>query len=423
MKTHLYRTLLASVTALLLAGAAQAQPERRALTNVSLHGFPYGAGTSQRTVVFEKGKILSVIEGVPPAGCISSDGQGLHLYPSLLDADSLLGLMGIEAVRASHDYREVGEINPELRADVAFHPDSELLSVALAEGHLVSGVQPRGGLISGRGSVMKMAGWNQADMTVLAGSNLCVEWPDYGLNRSGDEEQVEERLRNRKLALERLNGAFENARAYLAGRSGSQPDPKWVAMADVLEGKRPVFVRAQRLDQIEDALSWSQRQKLHMVLVGGADSWRVVDKLASAQVPVLFTETFRLPRRDHEAHDIYYRVPSMLKAAGVPMALSMGGEHANVRWLTQAAGVAHAHGLGAADALDAVTRIPAQFLGVSERLGTLEVGKDATFFLSNGDILDGRTKVLRAWIDGLEVDLQTRQKRLYWKYRQRPARP
>jgi imidazolonepropionase-like amidohydrolase len=408
--------------AVLLASMAQAQPERRALTHVNVHGFPYGTGSAQRTVIFERGKIVSVSEGAATAGCLSSDGQNLHLYPTLLDADTLLGLIGLESVRGTHDYREVGESNPDLRADIAFHPDSELLAVACAAGHLVAGVQPRGGLVSGRGSVMKMAGWNQIDMTILSGSNLCIEWPNYALDRSDEEKQAEQ-LRQRKLALERLNGAFENAKAWLAGPREGQPDPHWMAMAEALEGKRPVFVRAQRLDQIEDALAWSQRQGVRMVLVGGADAWRMAERLAASKVAVLYTETLHLPRRDHESPDTYYRAPALLRAAGVETALSLGGEHSNVRWLTQAAGLAQAHGLSAADALDAVTRTPAHLLGVGDRLGTLEAGKDATFFLCNGDILDGRTKVLRAWIDGVEVDLQTRQRRLYDKYRQRPARP
>jgi imidazolonepropionase-like amidohydrolase len=387
-----------------------------------VHGFPYAAGSTQRTVIFEHGKILSIGEGAPPAGCLSSDGQNLHLYPTLLDADTLLGLIGLESVRGTHDYQEVGETNPDLRADIAFHPDSELLPAACAAGHLVAGVQPRGGLISGRGSVMKMAGWNQSDMTLLSGSNLCIEWPDYSLDRSDEEKQTEQ-LRQRKLALERLNGAIENAKAWLAGPRQGQGDPMWLAMAEALQGKRPVFIRAQRLDQIEDAMAWSQRHGLRMVLVGGADAWRMAERLAASKIPVLYTETLRLPRRDHESTDTYYRAPAVLKAAGVPMALSLGGEHSNVRWLTQAAGLAQAHGLSSADALDAVTRIPAQLLGVGDRLGSIEAGKDATFFLCNGDILDGRTKVLRAWIDGVEVDLQNRQRRLYDKYRARPRTP
>jgi imidazolonepropionase-like amidohydrolase len=180
---------------------------------------------------------------------------------------------------------------------------------------------------------------------------------------------------------------------------------------------------ADGVDEIRAALAFTKKENLRMVLLGGQDAWRVAPELAKAKVPVIYTGILDITERDFEGYDAYFRAPAVLAAAGVPVALSSGGQAANVRYLSDLGGRARAYGLSDLASLQAITLRPAEILGIADRLGSLTPGKDATFFLADGDILDTRTHVLRAWVMGRESDLEDRQKKLWEKYRNRPRRP
>lgn len=380
-----------------------------------------GPAISDATLVVRDGRIVSVGRGVPPADLPVVDVPGHHLYPSLIDPDTLLGLIEIEAARATHDFLETGTVNADLRADVAFNPESQLLPVAMSSGIIVACTAPRGGLISGRSAVMTLSGWTREDMTVRAPAGLYVNWPRMTISRQPWSPPAKKQEKTRREALRQLDDVFENSRAYMrAGTIAEERDVQWDAMAAVLRRDIPVIVRADGLAEIRAALTWSARQNVRMVLLGGRDAWRVAKELAQADVGVIYTHVLSVPRRDFEAYDTNYRAPAILEAAGVRVALSVGGEASNVRWLADLAGRARAYGLGDLESLQAITLRPAELLGVADRLGSLASGKDATFFLADGDILDTRTHVLRAWVQGLEIDLNDRQKQLWAKYRNRP---
>lgn len=376
------------------------------------------------TVVVHDGRIVSIASGSAGGGV---DAHGMHLYPTLVDADTTLGLVEITEVRATHDDREIGPLNANLRADVAFNPDSMLLPVAMSSGILVAGIAPDGKLIDGRVAVMTLSGWTREDMTVKSPAALMVTWPSMAIDRSPDAKPpVKEQEKTVRDNLRDLREAFANARAYERARHAvgvphPDQDVQWDAMRPFVQGELPVFVQADRLDQIEAALTWAQEDKVHMVLVGGTDAWRCADKLARAHVGVVYTRQMAIPGRDYESYDTGFSSAARLVKAGVPVALSSGGEAARVRDLRDLAGRAVAYGLSPDAALRSITLTPCELLGVSDRLGSLSPGKDATFFLADGDILDPGTHVMRAWIQGREVDLsKDRQKQLYEKYRNRP---
>jgi imidazolonepropionase-like amidohydrolase len=189
----------------------------------------------------------------------------------------------------------------------------------------------------------------------------------------------------------------------------------------VFKGERPLFVHADDLRQIKQAMDLAKQYQLKLVIVGGRDSWRMADELAAAKVAVVFTAPYGIPERDDEANNTAFQTPALLQKAGVKFALSLDG-YWDTRNVVFGAGQAISYGLTQEQALAAVTINAAQIAGVADKIGSLEVGKAATVVVSDGDIFDYLThKVSAMWIDGREVTLNDRNKQLHQKYSQKPA--
>ncbi len=413
-------------------GAAQARPV--AIVGAAIHpvsGPPIEAGT----IVFTGGRIVAV----GPAGAVSVpadaervDGTGLRVYPGLIDPFTPLGLTEIGSVRGTVDSREVGPINPGGRVELAYHPESELLPVTRSNGVLVAGVAPDGGgILPGQAAAMVLDGWTWEDATLRSSIGMVVNWPGMLLVR-GEGTLSEERQReNRETALRALRQAFADARAYREARrvatsgdgraSSFATDVRWEAMLPVIEGRMPLFVVAEEILQIEAAVAFAQAQGLRLVIVGGYDAPEAAALLARHDVPVIVSAIHRLPRRRGDAYDTPYTVPARLAAAGVRFCIANGGSW-NERNLPYAAATAAAYGLPAVHALRAITLDAATILGVADRVGSLEAGKDATLILTTGDPLEQPSQVVRAWIGGKRVELNDRQKTLHEKYKEKYRR-
>ena len=381
------------------------------------------------TVLIRDGKIAAVGPGISvPADAVVVDAKGKHVYPSLFPPLTELGLVEISAVRATVDTTEVGDINPQARADFAMNFDSELLPVARSGGILVAGVSPRGGIISGALAVMKLDGWTREDAGVKAPAAITVVWPNLQIDRSPTARfSVRLQEKRRDEALEKLKNAFADAGAYVKARAAEghsgvprhDADPRLEALAPAVEGKIPVVVLATRVMQIRAALAWAKQENLKIILAGAEDGWRVADEIAKANVTVIVGPPLDLPLRADEAYDASFANAGVLARAGVTVAFNDDSVW-NVRNLPHQAAMAVAFGFPREKAVAAMTLAPAKALGVADRLGSLEVGKDATLFLADGDILDLRSRVVAAWVDGRALDLIDKQKRLYERYRNRP---
>ena len=426
--------LLGLAMAMAMAGQtapASDPPRTFSIVGATIHPVS-GPDIAPGTIVVRDGKIASVSAGSAPApGAPVVDGKGKHVYPSLFPPRTVLGLEEIEAVRATLDTEELGGINPAARADVAINYDSELLPVARSGGVLVAGVTPNGGIISGTAVVTRVDGWTREDATIKAPAAITVYWPDLRIDRSpGASRSVRKQEKARDEALERLKKAFRDARAYAKARSAERAagvpkhdfDPKLEALVPALDGSIPVVVNAQRLAQIRDAVKWGAEEKLRIVIWGGADAGRMADELAKAGVPVILESPLDLPLREDDAYDSRFAEAAALEKAGVRIAFNDGGSDAsNVRNYPQLAAMAVAFGYPREKAVAALTLEPARILGVDGRIGSLEPGKDATFILTDGDLLDLRSRVVGAYLDGRALDLTDKQKRLYERYRNRPT--
>ncbi len=406
-----------------------AQPRVFSIVGATVHPVS-GPDIPKGTVVVRDGKIATVTGGAPPAaeGPVV-DATGKHLYPSLFPPMTNLGLSEIGAVRATVDTTELGDVNPDARASVALNFDSEELPVARSGGVLVAGVTPLGGIVAGTAAAMKMDGWTREDATLRDPAAITVFWPDLAIDRSPTASRsVKAQEKRRDESVEKLKNAFREAQAYAKARAAEgQPgvprhaaDAKLEALVPAVEGKIPVVVLASRLDQIRDAVKWATGENLRLVIWGGADAWRMADELAKADVPVIVDSPLELPQRPDEPYDTSFANAGRLSKAGVRV-LFNEGEASNVRNLPHLAATAVTFGFPREKALGAIMLEPARLLGVGDRLGSIEVGKDATFILTDGDILDLRAHVVGAYLDGRALDLTDKQKRLYEKYRNRPT--
>jgi imidazolonepropionase-like amidohydrolase len=416
------------IPAVLLLSAAALGAETIALVGGTIHPVS-GPDIPKGTVVMTDGKIASVGVNVPvPAGARVVDVSGKHVYPSLVPAATNLGLIEISAVRATLDQTETGDLNPEARADVAMNFDSEQLPVTRSAGVLVAGVTPKGGIVSGSGAAMKLDGWTREDAAIRTPAYVTITWPDLSIDRSREARfSVRIQEKRRDVALAKLKDVFAEARAYgraraAEGKSGvprHDLDPRLEALLPAIEGRIPVLVVADRLAQIRAALAWAKDENLKIAIGGGRDAWRAASELAAAGVPVVLDPVVGLPTRADEPYDMPFAAPATLSKAGVRIAINEG-DSSFVRNLAHHASVAVAYGLSREKALEAITLEPARILGIADRIGSIEPGKDATLFVSDRDVLDFRYDVASAYVDGRALDLSDKHKRLYERYRNRP---
>ncbi len=365
------------------------------------------------TLLLVDGKIAAVGQDVEiPQHATRINLAGKHVYPGLFDAYTPLGLVEVNAVRATVDRSETGQLNPNVKSWVAINPDSELIPVTRSNGVLLALSAPSGGLISGQSAVIQLDGWTFEDLTLASGVGMHLNWPRISSDRGRPSES----------SMKRLRQLFDDARAYRRARqfeASRQPvDLRLQAMVPVLERKQPLIIGADQLAAIQGAVAFAQEQDVRVMIYGGYDAPQCAELLVKNQVPVLLGGVYRLPQRRSEPYDAPFTIASQLHAAGVQFCITGSGRFggSNVRNLPYHAAMAVAFGLPHDVALKAITSYPAEILGVADRVGSLLVGKDATLFVCDGDPLETATQVEAAYIQGRRVDLSDRHKRLWKKY-------
>ncbi|MCX7562903.1 amidohydrolase family protein [Xanthomonadaceae bacterium XH05] len=377
-------------------------------------------------VRFEQGKLTAIGgEDVSVEGAYVIDARGQHLYPGMIAANSVLGLIEIGAVRATNDTAEVGPNTANVRAESAVNPDSELIPVTRANGVLLALSAPAAsatGVIAGTSALLQLDGWTVEEMTVAAPVGLHVYWPSAFVPAGFPEEMAAAQRRAAQEKRDALQRGFDEARIYAQAPTPSVPDLRLEAMRPFVQGEKPVFFHAQDVQSLDDSLDFAARHNLKAVLVGAAEAWRITDRLKATRTPVIIGGTHRLPMRRFDPVDSAFSNAAKLAAAGIEFAIATEGggfDTTNLRNLPYQAATSVASGLTPEQAMYAITLSPARILGVEARLGSIEVGKDATVFLADGDPLETRTRITRAWIGGREIDLSSRHTRLYDKYRQK----
>jgi imidazolonepropionase-like amidohydrolase len=373
-----------------------------------------GPVISRGTILVRDGKIAAIGAnlGIPDDATIVK-GDGLTVTPGFIDTASWLGLVEIEMLKVTRDDHDSGELQPDLVALSAIHPESEHILISRAAGITASLTTPQGGLISGQASMIKCDGWTVQEMSLGSPAGLVVEFPD----RPGAPPEGGTRPRKFE-RLEVLEKFFDRARADMERRARTRgtaltipPEPRLEALAPYLEGKLPVLFHADDARTILDAIAFADAQKVKPVIVGGRDSWKVAAFLAKKDVPVLLGPVMDVPAHEWDPYDSCYAAASVLDRAGVRFAIRSGGGYAGQRNLPFEAAMAASYGLGRARALAAITRAPAEILGLTNR-GTLEPGKAADLVVAQGDPLEATSRVRYVFIDGKPVSLESKQTRL-----------
>jgi imidazolonepropionase-like amidohydrolase len=401
------------------------QAEAIALQGATIHTVTNGV-IENGTIIFQNGIITAVGADVQiPDGTRVIDATGKHIYPGLIDAYSTVGLSEIGAVDMSNDVNEVGDFNPNINADVGVNAESRHIGTSRSQGVLTTLTTPGGGLISGMSSAMALEGWTWEEMSMQSATALNINWPNpnprgrgfggrggFGNPGAGPPATYEERV-------QQLKDYFAEARAYrdaVAAGEQVRTDARYIAMTPALNQEIPVVVSANSAAQINDAITWAKEEDLRLVIRGGSDAIHVADRLVAEEVPVILTSTMDAPSRAYEGYDEAYRRAAKLYEAGVKFAISGGAGSLYTDRLPYEAGVAVAFGLPEEEAVKAVTINAAELMGLDDRIGSLEPGKQATLLITTGTPIDMTSDIEQAYIQGRELDMNDIQKHFFEKY-------
>jgi phosphoglycolate phosphatase-like HAD superfamily hydrolase len=345
----------------------------------------------------------------------------------MIDAGTNMGLVEVpQGANGTVDTSEVGELNPNAKAITAVNPHSAHIAVTRVEGITNTLTAPTGGLISGQAALINLLGTAPKEMAVVPQFALIINYPRIGFGGGGfggfqAPANLTETLTANERQVDRIRKMLRDAEAY--GRSldayerdKSLPRPDRNVLLEPLipyvRGQQPVIFRADREAEIRGAIKFAEEMKLRPIILGGNDAWKVASLLKEKNVPVILTGVFSLPSREDDAYDVLYENPAKLQQAGVRFAISTGDAGPEVRNLAQYAGMAAAFGLSKADAVKAVTLYPAQIMNVADRLGSIEPGKMANLVVTDGDLLEIRTRIRYLFIDGRPVVLTSRHTEL-----------
>jgi imidazolonepropionase-like amidohydrolase len=392
------------------------------ITNGNVH-VGNGQVLENATIVIENGKITQVGQNISVSQDAKViDAKGKQIYPGLILSVTDLGLKEIaESVRGSNDFRELGDLNPSIRSIVAYNTDSKIIGTLRANGILLAGVTPDGGTISGSSSVVQLDAWNWEDAAYKMDNAIHLNMPTFisRPRRFGGRGQQEE-ADPTKQALEKISeikNFFRQAKAYLQEATHTETNLKFEAVKGLFDKKQKLFVHGDQVKQMLVAIDFVKEFGFDVVIVGGSESFLIADLLKQNNIAVILHEEHSLPAMEDDDVDQPYKTPAQLQKAGVLFALNDEHEESRFRNLMFNAGTAAAYGLTKEQALQAITLNAAKILGIDDRTGSIETGKDANIVISDGDILDMRTSIItKAFIQGREVSLENKQTQLYQRY-------
>ncbi|WP_298547508.1 amidohydrolase family protein [uncultured Aquimarina sp.] len=400
---------------------AKSQTEAITITGAIAH-IGNGEVIENSIIIFENGKIINVGTN----GSIASKGKvidatGKHVYPGFIAPNSTLGLVEIGAVRATDDDSEIGGFNPHIRSIIAYNAESKIVESMRPNGVLIAQTTPRGGWISGTSSIVQLDAWNWEDAAIKTDDGIHMNWPSpftRGRWWLGEDPGFKPNKKYQE-QVTALTDYMNQAKATIKSDISKENLPH-LSMQNIFNGTQTLFIHVSAEKAILDALSFSKEQGLKkVVLVEADEAYKVASQLKQQNIPVLLTRTHSTPNYEDDDYDLPYKNAKLLMDAGVLVGLQNTGqmERANARNLPFQAGTVAAHGLDKEKAVQLITGNSAKILGIDDMVGTLEVGKDATLFISIGDALDMRTNQLeKAFIQGRDISLESHQTTLWKRY-------
>jgi imidazolonepropionase-like amidohydrolase len=426
---------------LLVAGFTKAQEviypakENKGRTFITGGTVHVGNGTviENATIEINNGKITNVGTGITAAsGATVIDAKGKHVYPGLILPSCDLGLKEIGAgVRASNDVSELGDFNSNIRSITAYNTDSRVIAILRSNGILLAGVTPEGGLVSGSSSVVQLDAWNWEDAAYKMDAAIHVTMPSF-INRFGRRGgggfpgfpggfgggAAADPAKAALDRVESIKAFFREAKAYLQETAHTNTNLKFEAVKGLFDKKQKLFVHGDQVKQMLIAIDFVKEFGFDVVIVGGSESFQIADLLKANNIAVILSEQHALPATEDDDVDQPYKTPAVLQKAGVLFALNDASDNARYRNLSYNAGTAATYGLTKEQALSAITLNTAKILGIDDKTGSLETGKDANIVISDGDILDMKSStVTNALIQGRQISLDNKQRQLYERYK------
>lgn len=400
---------------------APAQKETITLTNATIH-VGNGQVIANGNVVIANGKITEVGASTSNTGKII-DCKGKHIYPGLILSASELGLVEVPSVRATIDANELGEINPSMRSLVAYNTDSKVTNTLRPNGILLANIVPNGGLISGSSSVVQLDGWNWEDAAYKADGAIHFRMPSLLARTRGRgfgalQQPAVDPVKRGLEQIENVKIFFREAKAYLAEAAHDNTNLKYEAVKGLFTKKQKLFVHCNIVKEMLLAVDFVKEFGFDVVIAGGVDSWQIAGILKQNNIAVVLNQLHALPTMVDDDIDQPFKTPAMLQKAGVLFSINDDDENSRNRNLPFNAGTAVAYGLSKEEALSAITLNAAKILGIADKTGSVEAGKDANIVISDGDILDMKTNnITYAFIQGRQVSLDNKQKQLFEKYK------
>ena len=378
-------------------------------------------GTIQNgSVLISDGKIEAIGANVSASDATVIDCSGLYIYPGMIDAGNRLGLVEVNSVAETQDFAEIGDLSPHMQALTAVNPNSVAIPVTRVSGVTTSLALPSGGIFPGTAALINLNGYTSEHM--YAGfKGVVMNFPSSARRGSYDRRTEEEIKKEIEKSLKQIEDIWQKAVVYQqlqAADAELDYYPEMKQMAKVVAGELPLLIEVNAAADIEETIKWIETKKVKAILTGVSEGWRVADKIAKANIPVITGPVLSLPTRQSDRYDAAYTNPAKMLEAGVKVAIRTNDAE-NVRNLPFNAGFAAAYGMGKEEALKAVTIVPAEILGVADRLGSIEEGKNATLFISDGDPFETRTQIMHVFIDGYQIPMTNRHIQLYQEFLER----
>lgn len=395
---------------------APPQSQAIALIHATIH-IGNGEVIQDGMIVFDKGKIIDVRATMPIADVKIIDCSGKQIYPGLIASATDLGLNEISAVKSTLDEYELGELNPNVRALVAYNTDSKIIPTVRSNGILLANIIPGGGILSGASSVMQLDGWNWEDAVYKADQGIHFNMPSlarYSFRGMSNNNDV---FAHAMKTIDGVRTFFREAKAYLNEAQHAQTNIKFESVKGLFDQSKTFYIHCDMVKEMMIASAFAQEFGFKTVIVGGAESWKIADYLHKNNIAVILDAMHNLPLAQDDDVDQPYKTPYILQQAGVLYAIADNDGNSRYRNLPFNAGTAAAYGLTKEEALQAITLNAAKILGIDDKTGTLQKGKDANIVVSEGDILDMKTSIVTlAFIQGRQINLDNKQKELYEKY-------
>jgi hypothetical protein len=424
---NIIKLILLSIVCVSIGNAQQTPADSQSKPIAIMGGTAHiGDGTvvQNSLITFENGILQNVAEYKETEDLSLMqviDAKGQHIYPGFIVPNSTLGLIEIDAVRASDDDSELGSWNPHIRSIIAYNAESKVVESMRPNGVLLAQITPRSGRVSGTSSVVQLDAWNWEDAAIKTDDGVHLNWPNsFSRGRwwLGEDPGLKSNPKYSSQTAE-IEAYFNNVKANAKSTKATLNLP-FNAMGGLFDQSKTLYIHVNDEKGIVDAVEFSKSQGLtKTVIVGGYETYKLASYLKENDIAVLLQRVHSRPNSDDHDYDLPYKMARLLIEAGVTVGLETSGdmERMNSRNLPFYAGTTVAHGLSKEQALQLITLNTAKILGIDTRYGSLEVGKSATLFISNGDALDMRTNNLtNAFIDGRNISLESHQTELWKRY-------